>query len=103
MKTALSFIAGVVVCSLLIYGLSFAMPIRAETMDNPGASSENVTFSLLNLLPDIERVYRESLTLPFIKAQSKIYDPDIAEFYQELLDKTVLYEPEDAVSGNVTP
>jgi hypothetical protein len=42
------------------------------------------------LLPDIETIYHDALTMPFIKAQSKIYDKDIAEYYQALMDKTGL-------------
>jgi hypothetical protein len=44
-------------------------------------------------MPDIEKIYRESLTMPFIKAGSKIYDEDIAEFYNDLINNTVLYDP----------
>lgn len=93
MKMAISFISGILVCGLLLFGVKSVLPIRAET-DNLSEQSENLTQGLLELLPDIERIYQESLTLPFIKAESKIYDEDIAEFYRELLDRTVLYEPE---------
>ena len=61
--------------------------------DNLSGSSENLSQSLIDLLPDIEKIYRESLTTPFIKAESKIYDKDIAQFYRELLDNSVLSEP----------
>ena len=97
MKMALSFISGIIVCGLILFGMKSVVPIRAET-DNLSESSENLSQSLIDLLPDIERIYRESLILPFQKAQSKIYDEDIAEFYQELLDKSVLYEPEDGTN-----
>ena len=92
MKMAFSFISGIVVCGLLLFGAKTVIPIRAET-GNVSELSENVTQSFLDLLPDIEKIYRESLTQPFLKAESKIYDEDIAEFYHELLNDTILSEP----------
>ena len=93
MKMALSFVSGLVVCGLLIFGVKSAIPIRAET-DNLSGLTDNLSQSMVELLPDIERIYRESLITPFQKAENKIYDEDIAQFYQELLDNSVLYEPE---------
>jgi len=92
-KMAFSFISGIMVGGLLLFGAKTVLPIRAET-DNLTAGSANLSQSLIDLLPDIEKIYRESLTAPFRKAESKIYDEDIAQFYQELLDNSVLYEPE---------
>ena len=92
MKMAISFISGVIICSLIMFfGVKVVLPIRAET-DNTTEISENVSQGLLDLLPDIEKIYREALTTPFEKAESKIYDEDIAEFYHELLENTVLGE-----------
>ena len=98
MKLAFSFLSGIMVCGLLLFGVRTVVPIRAETddtTDNLTEQSEELSQSLIELLPDIERIYHESLTAPFRKAESKIYDEDIAEFYQELLDNSVLYEPDD--------
>ena len=97
MKMAISFIAGIMVCSLILLGAKSVMPIRAET-DNVTESSDNLTNSLIDLIPNIEKIYRESLTMPFIKAKSKIYDEDIADFYQELLDNSGLSEPGDGTN-----
>ena len=97
MKIALSFISGILVCGLLLFGVKSVIPTQAQTdnsTDNLSEQSETLTQSLINLLPDIEKIYHDSLTMPFRKAESKIYDDDIAEFYQELLDNTVLNEPE---------
>jgi hypothetical protein len=94
MKVAISFISGIIVCGLLLIGVRTIIPVRAET-DNTSASSENFTQRLINLLPDFERIYRESLIMPFRKAESKIYDEDIARFYRELLDNAGLSEPEN--------
>ena len=97
MKMAFSFISGLLVCGLLLFGANTVLPIRAET-DNLSALSENVTQSFVDLLPDIEKIYREALTMPFRKAQSKIYDEDIAQFYQELMDNSVLAEEGDGTN-----
>lgn len=87
MRLVVAFMSGVLVCGLLILGAKSVLPMRAD--DDPGANTtENITETLINLIPDFEKIYEESLTLPFIKAESKIYDEDIAEFYSELLDRT---------------
>ncbi len=89
MKVAISFVCGAIVCGLMLIGAKAVIPTRAETGDVSDLS-ENVTESFVDLLPDIEKIYRESLLKPFEKAESKIYDEDIAEFYSELLDSTGL-------------
>ena len=86
MKMAISFICGVVVCSLIIFGVKTISPTRADTT----GESENTTTSLTSLLPDFEKIYHDALTEPFIKAEGKIYDPDIADFYRGLMEKTGL-------------
>jgi len=88
---AISFISGVIVCSLILFGVKTVIPTQAET-DSLSEESENTTLGLVNLIPDIEKIYRKALIMPFEKAESKIYDEDIAEFYRELLDKTGLRE-----------
>jgi len=93
-KVAISFICGAIVCSLLLIGAKTVLPTQAET-DDLSDTSENVTQSFIDLLPDIEKIYRESLIAPFAKAESKIYDEDIAEFYSELLDSTGLRSAPD--------
>jgi hypothetical protein len=88
-RIVVSFFLGVVICGLLLWGAKMVMPTKADT-DNTSGASDNVTQGLLDLLPDIEKIYEESLTTPFRMAESKIYDEDIAEFYGALLDKTGL-------------
>ena len=85
----ISFMAGVVVCSLLYLGVSLVLPARADINELTG-TSDNTTDGLSRLLPDIEKIYRESLQMPFIKAEGKIYDKDIAEYYRALMDRTGL-------------
>lgn len=89
MKMVISFISGIVLCCAVFFGASTVLPILAETGDG-GDVSDNTTNGLLDLIPDIEQIYREALTKPFVRAESKIYDEDIAEFYRELLDDTGL-------------
>ncbi|MGD1119607.1 MAG: hypothetical protein ABR886_08990 [Dehalococcoidales bacterium] len=88
MKMAISFISGIAVCCLIIFGVRMAIPTRADTAVPAGA--DNATAGLTNILPNFEKIYHDALTEPFIKAQSKITDPDIADFYQGLMAKTGL-------------
>jgi len=92
MKVVLSFICGVVVCSLVIFGVKPVLPALAETTDSETVSDNNTNF-LADILPDFEKIYRDALTSPFISAESKIYDEDIAGYYHELMDKTGLPNP----------
>jgi hypothetical protein len=92
MKMLISFIAGIAVCSLLIFGFRTIIPTQAAA-DASTDGSDNSSSGLVKLIPNFEKIYRESLTMPFIKAESKIYDEDILEFYQELMDKTGLNDP----------
>lgn len=92
-KIALSFICGAVVCSLIIIGVKPVLPAMADAADNQ-AGSENATGFLTNLIPDFKKIYRDALTSPFISAESKIYDEDIAGYYRELMVKTGLTNPD---------
>jgi hypothetical protein len=94
-KIAFSFISGVLICGLLLFGVKTVIPTRAETDDVTDNISDNVTQTFLDLLPDIEAIYRESLIMPFEKAEAKIYDEDIAEYYGALLDRTGLRAPSE--------
>jgi len=98
MKMLISFIAGIVVCSLIIFSMKTGTPTQAKEVSTIDGSN-NSTLSLVKLIPDFEKIYRESLTMPFIKAESKIYDPDILEFYRELMDKTGLNDPGTGVKS----
>lgn len=83
----ISLICSGVICFMVIYGVKPVLPVFAET-NTPVNESENVTPTLTGLLPDIQKIYRESLTMPFIQAESEIYDEDIADFYHNLMEKT---------------
>lgn len=92
MKVFLSFICGAAVCALIIIGVKPVLPAMADTTED-GTVSDNTSF-LADLLPDIEKIYRESLAAPFIRAESQIYDEDIAGFYRDLMNRTGLTEPD---------
>jgi hypothetical protein len=88
MKVALSFICGAVICYLIVIGVKPVLPVMADEMGNGGASGK--TSGLVNFLPDFEQIYRDALAAPFIKAESKIYDEEIADYYHGLMEKTGL-------------
>jgi hypothetical protein len=93
MKMAISFLCGIAVCALIIFGVKPILPTNAQTTDSGGGSSDNGTSVLTKLMPDFEKIYRDALTEPFIRAESKITDPDIAEYYHGLMQKTGLTDP----------
>lgn len=92
MKMIIGFFSGMVVCGLFLIGIQSALPIHAES-DDTSLSTDNL--SLVHLLPDIEKIYREALLSPLHEAEKNIYDEDIAQFYRTLLEKSALNYPED--------
>ncbi|MDD4859970.1 MAG: hypothetical protein PHR56_07185 [Dehalococcoidales bacterium] len=86
MKLAFGFLTGVLACCLLLFGVQVVAPIFAQTEDN--TSSDN--FSLVKLIPNFEKIYKDALAMPFQEAEKKIYDDDIARFYHLLMGKTAL-------------
>ena len=86
-KISFGFFFGIALSMLLLFGIQTALPIQAQT-DNLSLFSDN--FSLVHLLPDIEKIYQEALISPLQQAESKIYDEDIAEFYHQLLERSIL-------------
>jgi hypothetical protein len=86
MKILFGFIGGFVVFGLFMFSARMVMPTQAETSE----LSDNNSLGLAELIPDIERIYNQALIMPFEKAESKIYDEDIAEYYRELLTRTGL-------------
>ena len=92
-KMIIGFFSGLMVSGLLLLGIQSALPIRAQTDDttaNLSEASANLSQGLADLLPDIEKIYREALLSPLREAEKKIYDEDIAQFYHTLLEKTAL-------------
>jgi hypothetical protein len=89
-RLILGFISGIMVCGMLLFTVRLVVPTRADQI--PEDPSDNSS-GLSALIPDIEGIYRESLYMPFEKAANKIYDPDIAEYYSELISRAGLKAP----------
>lgn len=89
MKIVIGFMAGIFFAGMLMMVISFGLPALAGSSDNTTGDD----MSLTRLLPDIEKIYREALLTPFIKAKAKITDPDIADYYHNLLDKSGVIYP----------
>lgn len=90
MKVAISFICGAVICYLIVIGVKPVMPVMADEVSAVTDNNTNNSGFFADLLPDFEKIYRDALAEPFIKAQSKIHDPEIADYYNGLMDKTGL-------------
>jgi len=91
-KLLLGFFSGVMVCGLILFGMQWAMPTMAQTE----STSDNL--SMVELLPDIEKIYREALLTPLDEAGKQIYDEDVAEYYQLLLERSGLDRPDDGTN-----
>ena len=91
MKIALSFICGAVICYLVVIGVKPVLPAMAD--ESNSSASDNTTGFLTHLMPDFDKIYRDSLSEPFIKAESKIHDEDIRDYYHGLMEKTGLTDP----------
>jgi hypothetical protein len=89
MKVALSFICGAVICYLVVIGVKPVLPAMADEAGSTDVSGNN-TGLLSNLMPDFDKIYKDALAEPFIKAESKIQDPEIADYYHGLMNKTGL-------------
>jgi hypothetical protein len=89
MKILVGFICGFIVCGIALFGVKSGMPLFAETTDS-SAVSENDSQSIIGAISNIEKIYKDALTEPFIKAEEKIYDADIAAYYRGLMEKTGL-------------
>ena len=94
MKMLLGFFSGIMVCGLILFGMQSAIPTMAQS--DATLTSDN--FSLVELLPDIEKVYREALLSPLDEAGKNIYDEDIAEYYRLLLERSGLDRPDDGTN-----
>jgi hypothetical protein len=92
MKILISFICGIIISCVAVFCLKPVLPTFAETSD-PGAESSGNTQGIVDSISSLDKIYRDALTEPFIKAESKIYDEDIADYYHGLMEKTGLTDP----------
>jgi hypothetical protein len=83
MKTVLSFLAGMLVCLIIVVVVSNNILVaRADETDNDQG--------LTSLLPDIGKIYRSALGAPYRQVKDEIKDKDIARFYNRLMEETGL-------------
>ncbi len=83
MKMVLGFFSGIITMAILFLCVQLFTPLHAQ---------DEGTSSLTSLLPDIEKIYKEALISPLIKARQNIWDEDIAAYYQYLLERCSLTE-----------
>ena len=88
MKVIFWFLGGILFSGILMVGVSFGLPAFAQTDDL--TTTDNMT--LADLLPDIEKIYRDALLFPFMEVEDKIYDEEISQYYRTLLEKSGMYE-----------
>ena len=90
MKIRIIFILGALFVGSILLLLVLPFPLLATS----GNTSDNM--SLADLLPDIEKIYREALISPHQEAAKKIDDEDIAQFYNLLLERCGLVYDDEA-------
>lgn len=87
MKTFIGFVIGGLFSTLVILMGPFS-PLKAD--------ADSLDSGLSGMVPDIENMYREALVSPIRDAEAKIYDADIASYYDRLVDRMKLDEPATA-------
>ena len=75
-------VAGILATVVIVNGTFTAEADDAITTEN----SEDLSA----LLPDIGKIYRQSLGSPFREVEDEIYDEDIANYYHKLMQDTGL-------------
>ena len=86
MKMVIGFFIGVMTISILLFGIQFFTPLRAQT--------EEEEPTIFDLVPDLEKINREALITPLLEAEKSIWDEDIARYYRLLLERCSLTEEE---------
>ncbi len=94
MKTFFGFLLGLLVGGVFLFGAQVAIPSRADS--DSLDISENT--SLVQLLPDFKKFYRQALLMPLHEAEKEIYDEDIASFYHSLLERSSLDYPSNQMN-----
>jgi hypothetical protein len=97
MRALLGLLCVCVISAMIIFGVKPGISVFADTTEqttepgtDPGAESDNSTQGIVDTIANFDKIYTDALTEPFIKAESKIYDADIAEYYHGLMEKTGL-------------
>jgi hypothetical protein len=74
---------GVIATVLIVHG---TIAVTAQEPTTP----ETVTEDPSGLLPDVGKIYRQCLGSPFRQVEGEIHDPDIANYYHNLMQETGL-------------
>jgi hypothetical protein len=92
MRIFIGVVIGVVFC------LSGAWLIDRFAVSASAAEELPVTSDsdLIGLISDIDEIYHEALAMPYQQVRTEITDPDIAAFYDKLMERTGL----DKVGGS---
>jgi len=86
MKMIVGFFIGAMTICILLFGVQFFTPLRAQT--------EEEEQSIYDLVPDIEKINREALITPLLEAEKTIWDEDVAQYYHLLLQRCSFTEEE---------
>jgi hypothetical protein len=76
-------VGGVIATVLIIHG---TVTVKAQEP----TSSETVIEDPSGMLPDVGKIYRQCLGSPFRQVEGEIHDPDIANYYHNLMQETGL-------------
>ena len=85
MRIFLGAVIGVVLCLGFAWSVDH-FSVGAQAAEEPAVTED----SIVSLIPDIDGIYREALALPYQQVRSEIKDPDIAAFYDKLMERTGL-------------
>ena len=96
MKILLGFFIGMTVALLLVLTMNHSGPaVSADdsantvTAANPSTVLPDGT-DVVNLMPDVKKVYNNALGEPYRQVESEITDPGIAKFFRSYMDATGL-------------
>ena len=81
------FVIGVAACLIFAWTVDY-FSVSAQAAEDPAALTDDT--GITSLLPDIEEIYRQALGLPYRQVRSEITDPEIAAYYDKLMEQTGL-------------
>ena len=87
MKVFAGFVIGVAACLLFAWTVDF-FSVGAQAAEDPAPLKDET--GITSLLPDIDVIYKQALGLPYRQVRSEITDPEIAAFYDKLMEQTGL-------------
>ena len=100
MKNVLGFFIGVGVCLLIVVTIAhFSTNVSADS-SSPSTTSDS---DLIGLIPNVGEIYDQALGGPYRQVESEITDPDIARYYQSLMNATGLDKIGATPANGATP